>query len=123
MEPQEWHRGRLIDHVQLVVRDLAASRDFYSSIFEVLGVPLSGDGDGFFWADELVVSERERRRLRAGSGRQQHRGRASRAGAAQRTVREDHLLEEPRRDQRAKEPSLRIMVSATKRDPRLLCLP
>ena len=56
METQELHRGRLIDHVQLVVRDLAASRAFYSSILEVLGIPISGSGEGYFWADELVVS-------------------------------------------------------------------
>ena len=59
MEPQEWHRGRLVDHVQLVVHDLHASRTFYSRIFEVLGIPISGSGDGFFWADELVISVRE----------------------------------------------------------------
>ena len=29
METQELHRGRLIDHIQLVVRDLAASQAFY----------------------------------------------------------------------------------------------
>ena len=59
MATQEMHRGRLIDHVQLVVRDLAASRRFYSSILGVLGVPISGTGDGYFWADELVVSARD----------------------------------------------------------------
>jgi catechol 2,3-dioxygenase-like lactoylglutathione lyase family enzyme len=56
MELQELHRGRLIDHVQLVVRDLEASRRFYTAVFEVLKVPLGGSGDGFFWADEFVVS-------------------------------------------------------------------
>jgi catechol 2,3-dioxygenase-like lactoylglutathione lyase family enzyme len=56
METQELHRGRLIDHVQLVVRDLNASQKFYEAIFEVLKVPLGGKGDGFFWADELFVS-------------------------------------------------------------------
>jgi catechol 2,3-dioxygenase-like lactoylglutathione lyase family enzyme len=56
MAMQEMHRGRLIDHVQLVVRDLAASRTFYTAVLEVLGIPLSGSGDGYFWADELVVS-------------------------------------------------------------------
>lgn len=50
------HRGRLIDHLQLVVRDLAASQKFYSAVFEVLKIPLGGTGDGFFWADELFVS-------------------------------------------------------------------
>jgi catechol 2,3-dioxygenase-like lactoylglutathione lyase family enzyme len=40
----------------VVTRDLAASRRFYSAILEVLGVPIGGDGPGFFWADELCVS-------------------------------------------------------------------
>jgi len=56
METTELHRGRLIDHVQLVVRDLAASQTFYSAIFDVLQVPMGGTGDGFFWADEFVAS-------------------------------------------------------------------
>ena len=56
METNELHRGRLIDHVQLVVRDLAASQAFYSAIFDVLEVPMGGTGDGYFWADELFVS-------------------------------------------------------------------
>ncbi len=56
METQELHRGRLIDHIQLVVRDLPASQTFYAAIFETLGVPMGGTGDGFFWADELFVS-------------------------------------------------------------------
>lgn len=36
METNELHRGRLIDHVQLVVRDLAASHDFYAAVFQAL---------------------------------------------------------------------------------------
>ena len=56
MDTQELHRGRLIDHIQLVVRDLPASRAFYSTIFGALNVPLGGSGDGFFWADELFIS-------------------------------------------------------------------
>ena len=52
----ELHRGRLIDHVQLVVRDLDASRGFYTAILEVLDIPVEGAGEGFFWADELAVS-------------------------------------------------------------------
>jgi catechol 2,3-dioxygenase-like lactoylglutathione lyase family enzyme len=58
METQEIYRGRLIDHIQLVVRDLAASRKFYSAVFEVLGIPLGGEGPDYFWADELFVSSR-----------------------------------------------------------------
>ena len=56
MEAQELHRGRLIDHIQLVVRDLAASRRFYEAIFGTLGIPLGGSGEGYFWVDELFVS-------------------------------------------------------------------
>lgn len=56
METNELHRGRLLDHVQLVVRDLAAAQQFYSAVFESLGVPMGGTGEGFFWADELFFS-------------------------------------------------------------------
>lgn len=55
METQTLHRGRLIDHIQLVVRDLEASRRFYGALFEVLDLPLGGEGD-YFWVDELFVS-------------------------------------------------------------------
>ncbi|WP_332817752.1 VOC family protein [Sphingopyxis sp.] len=56
METQELHRGRLIDHIQLVVADLSASRKFYGAIFEILGVPIGGEADDYFWVDELFVS-------------------------------------------------------------------
>ncbi|WP_457092764.1 VOC family protein [Microvirga sp. P5_D2] len=56
METNELHRGRLIDHIQLVVRDLAASRRFYEAVFQALGVPLGGAGDTYFWIDELFIS-------------------------------------------------------------------
>jgi catechol 2,3-dioxygenase-like lactoylglutathione lyase family enzyme len=52
----ELHRGRLVDHIQLVTRDLAGSRRFHETILGVLGIPIEGEGDGYFWADELVVS-------------------------------------------------------------------
>lgn len=52
----ELHRGRLIDHVQLVVKDLATSRRFYDAVFAVLNVPLGDAKDDFFWFDELCVS-------------------------------------------------------------------
>src|SRR5687768_2686099 len=55
----ELHRGRLIDHVQLVVKDLAASKRFYLAAFGVLGIPLAGEGKDHFWADELFVSSRD----------------------------------------------------------------
>jgi catechol 2,3-dioxygenase-like lactoylglutathione lyase family enzyme len=59
MEIQELHRGRLIDHVQLVVSDLAVSQKFYTAILDVLEIPLGGSGEGFFWADELAISTRD----------------------------------------------------------------
>jgi len=56
VETNELHRGRLIDHLQLVVRDLAKSQRFYEAVLEVLQVPMGGAGEGYFWADELFVS-------------------------------------------------------------------
>lgn len=56
MEAQELYRGRLIDHVQLVVADLDASRRFYRAVFEALGMPMGGEAADHFWADELFVS-------------------------------------------------------------------
>lgn len=59
METNELHRGRLIDHIQLVVRDLAASKRFYSAVLGALEIPIGGSADDYFWADELFVSTRE----------------------------------------------------------------
>ncbi|TDK27539.1 VOC family protein [Luteimonas aestuarii] len=56
METQELHRGRLIDHLHLVVADLEASHAFYSAVLDALGVPVGGRGEDWFWADELFVS-------------------------------------------------------------------
>lgn len=56
METQQLHRGRLIDHIQLVVRDLVASRKFYEAVFKVLEIEIGGSDDTYFWADELFVS-------------------------------------------------------------------
>jgi catechol 2,3-dioxygenase-like lactoylglutathione lyase family enzyme len=52
----ELHRGRLIDHVQLVVRDLAASKRFYDAVLGALGIPAGMIGPDFFQYDELFVS-------------------------------------------------------------------
>jgi catechol 2,3-dioxygenase-like lactoylglutathione lyase family enzyme len=59
METQELHRGRLIDHIQLVVRDLPAARRFYVAILESLDVPIGGTAEDYFWADELFISTPE----------------------------------------------------------------
>lgn len=59
MATQQLERGRLIDHIQLVVKDLAASRRFYEAVFRVLGIPIGGSADDYFWADELFISNKE----------------------------------------------------------------
>ncbi|HEX6156127.1 MAG TPA: VOC family protein [Burkholderiales bacterium] len=56
MQTQELHRGRLVDHIQLVVKDLAASKRFYRAAFDALGIPLGGEAAEHFWFDELFVS-------------------------------------------------------------------
>jgi len=56
METLEVHRGRLIDHIQLVVRDLPAAKRFYTAVLDALGVPVGGSGDDYLWADELFIS-------------------------------------------------------------------
>jgi catechol 2,3-dioxygenase-like lactoylglutathione lyase family enzyme len=56
MESMELHRGRLIDHIQLVVADIEASRTFYRAVFEALSIPMGGESTDYFWADELFVS-------------------------------------------------------------------
>lgn len=59
MKAWELHRGRLIDHLQLVVSDLAAARRFYEAVLKTLEIPIGGEGEGFFWADEFVVSSKD----------------------------------------------------------------
>ncbi|MFN3853374.1 MAG: VOC family protein [Phreatobacter sp.] len=61
MDVSEIHRGRLIDHVQLVVRDLAASRRFYEAVLGALDIPLGGEAEDYFWADELFISAADSR--------------------------------------------------------------
>ncbi len=51
----QFHRGRLIDHIQIVSADVAASRRFYDAVLRVLGIAVEG-GDEWFYADELFVS-------------------------------------------------------------------
>ena len=59
METMELHRGRLIDHVQLVVKDIAASKRFYKAVFDVLNIPLGGEAEDHIWADELFISNKQ----------------------------------------------------------------
>jgi len=56
METMLLHRGRLIDHLHLVVEDYPGALRFYSAVLQVLDVPIGGSGDDYFWADELFVS-------------------------------------------------------------------
>ena len=53
----EFQRGRLIDHVHLVVRDVEASKRFYSNALKEIGIVVGGEGAGYFFVDELFVSE------------------------------------------------------------------
>jgi catechol 2,3-dioxygenase-like lactoylglutathione lyase family enzyme len=52
----EIHKGRLVDHIQLNVADLSASRRFYKQCLAALGRDLSQDTEHFFIADELFVA-------------------------------------------------------------------
>jgi hypothetical protein len=40
MELQELHRGRLLDHIQLVMRNLAATQRFCDAVFNVLDIAM-----------------------------------------------------------------------------------
>jgi catechol 2,3-dioxygenase-like lactoylglutathione lyase family enzyme len=59
METNKLYRGRLIDHVQLVVRDIAKSKRFYAAVFETLAIPFGMQGDDHFQVDELFVSQKD----------------------------------------------------------------
>lgn len=50
------HRGRLLDHIQLVVNNFEASKVFYTAVLAVLEIPVVITDDDYIWADELVVS-------------------------------------------------------------------
>jgi catechol 2,3-dioxygenase-like lactoylglutathione lyase family enzyme len=53
----EAHAGRLIDHVHLRVPDLDASKRFYATVTQVLGLGEIREGEGWFALDELFVSD------------------------------------------------------------------
>ncbi|HET7538247.1 MAG TPA: VOC family protein [Polyangiaceae bacterium] len=57
METHKLFRGRLIDHLQLVTSELSASKRFYKAVLAALGIAIGGEGDDYFWADELFVSD------------------------------------------------------------------
>jgi catechol 2,3-dioxygenase-like lactoylglutathione lyase family enzyme len=51
----EHHMGRLIDHVHLRVRDLAAARRFYRAVLGALAIPVRDESDDHLAADELWI--------------------------------------------------------------------
>ena len=51
----EAHAGRMFDHISVRVRDVEASKRFYAGALEPLGLGITGEGDGWFSADELFV--------------------------------------------------------------------
>jgi catechol 2,3-dioxygenase-like lactoylglutathione lyase family enzyme len=53
----EFHVGRLIDHVHLVVTDLAASKRFYTAVLKALGREITFEFDHAFASDELFISD------------------------------------------------------------------
>ncbi len=53
----EYHLGRLLDHVHVRVADLEASKRFYHAVLEALGGEIAMEGEGYFAADELFVSD------------------------------------------------------------------
>ncbi|RYY75406.1 MAG: VOC family protein [Gammaproteobacteria bacterium] len=51
-----YHKGRLIDHIHLRVKDLETSKRFYLAVLDALGLMEGyGEGDGYFYADEIYV--------------------------------------------------------------------
>ncbi|HET8937479.1 MAG TPA: VOC family protein [Polyangiales bacterium] len=59
MQTNKLYRGRLIDHIQLVVADLPAARRFYGAVFGALSVPIGGEAADYFWTDELFISSKQ----------------------------------------------------------------
>lgn len=52
-----FHLGRLIDHAHVRVADLERSKRFYVAVLGALGLELGAEGEGYFSADELFVSD------------------------------------------------------------------
>ena len=55
----ELHRGRLLDHLHLVVSDIERSKRFYAAVLGALGISIGGEGVDYFWVDELFVSSKD----------------------------------------------------------------
>ncbi|CAN5817620.1 VOC family protein [soil metagenome] len=52
----ELQRGRLIDHIHLVVADIGAAKRFYDAVLGALGIPSSTSGSDHAQYDELYIS-------------------------------------------------------------------
>jgi catechol 2,3-dioxygenase-like lactoylglutathione lyase family enzyme len=52
---QEFHIGRLIDHIHLRARDFGATKRFYRAVLGALGKPIIGDDERVFLCDELWI--------------------------------------------------------------------
>ena len=59
METDQLHRGRLIDHLHLIVEDLPKCLEFYQAVLGALNIPMGDIADDHFWADELFVSSKD----------------------------------------------------------------
>ena len=59
METDQLHRGRLIDHLHLIVEDLPKCLKFYQAVLGALNIPMGDIADDHFWADELFVSSKD----------------------------------------------------------------
>ena len=57
MAMPEAHAGRLFDHVHVRAADLDASKRFYTAALRAVGRELISEGEGYFSADELFVSD------------------------------------------------------------------
>jgi catechol 2,3-dioxygenase-like lactoylglutathione lyase family enzyme len=47
------HKGRLVDHIHLRCRGIAASKRFYKAVLEALGIPVRSASESHLAADEL----------------------------------------------------------------------
>ncbi len=52
MESNTLHRGRLIDHILLVVEDFEASKNFYTAVLSALEIPVITTANEYLLADE-----------------------------------------------------------------------
>ncbi|MFO1219899.1 MAG: VOC family protein [Burkholderiaceae bacterium] len=59
MATRQRHKGRLIDHIGMVVRDFPACKAFYIAVFDALKIPIGGADEHNLFADELFIGSTE----------------------------------------------------------------